>query len=249
MNGAGLSGWLTPDWPAPARVRALCTTRAGGVSGGPWAGLNLAAHVGDDPLAVTANRAVLRPQLPDNPLWLTQVHGTRVVDPSTAREPVEADAACTRNANVPCAVMTADCLPVLLCDDTASVVAAAHAGWRGLAAGVLESTVAAMGVDPATLRVWIGPAIGPDAFECGADVLDAFSAADADAATAFVRCGEDTWRGDLPQLAQRRLVASGLRADHVHLSHLCTVTDPIRFYSYRRDGVTGRIASVIWLSD
>ncbi|NCU95262.1 MAG: hypothetical protein EBV48_05225, partial [Betaproteobacteria bacterium] len=124
-----------------------------------------------------------------------------------------------------------------------------HAGWRGLAAGVLESTVAAMGVDPATLRAWIGPAIGPDAFECGADVLAAFSAADADAATAFVRFGEATWLGDLPQLAQRRLVASGLRADHVHLSHLCTVTDPIRFYSYRRDGVTGRMASVIWLSD
>ncbi|MCE9569556.1 MAG: laccase domain-containing protein, partial [Rhodocyclales bacterium] len=156
-----MASFIVPDWAAPAGVRALSTTRRGGVSHAPWRGFNLGDHVGDDPRAVAANRALLRRELPAEPLWLTQVHGTRCVDAATAAPGAEADASVTRQRGVVCAVLAADCLPVLLCDERASVVGIAHGGWRGLAAGVLEATVAAMGEPGERLMAWLGPAIGP----------------------------------------------------------------------------------------
>lgn len=238
--------WIVPDWPAPARVRALMTTRSGGVSTGPYASLNLGTRVNDDPAVVERNRALLASHLPEEPRWLMQVHGNRVVDAAGLRQPVEADAAISRTAGVVCAVMVADCLPVLLADRAGTVVGAAHAGWRGLAAGVIENTVVAMAVAPADLVAWLGPAIGPAAFEVGADVRDAFVAQDAGGASAFVDHKPGKWLADLFTLARRRLHAIGV--NEVHGGGLCTVSDPGRFYSHRRDRVTGRMAALIWLS-
>jgi YfiH family protein len=238
--------WIVPDWPAPPRVRALMTTRSGGVSTGPYASLNLGTRVNDDPAVVERNRALLASHLPEEPRWLMQVHGNRVVDAAGLRQPVEADAAISRNAGAVCAVMVADCMPVLLADRAGTVVGAAHAGWRGLAAGVIENTVLAMAVAPANLVAWLGPAIGPAAFEVGADVRDAFVAQDAGAASAFVDHKPGKWLADLFTLARRRLRAIGV--DEVHGGGLCTVSDPGRFYSHRRDRITGRMAALIWLS-
>ena len=250
MTGKGLveiaPGLLRPDWDLPAGVGALLTTRAGGRSVGPFASLNLGSHVGDDPLAVAANRARLRSFLPADPLWLNQVHGAAVADADVAEGVPEADAVLARSSRWVCAVLTADCLPVLFCDDDASVVAAAHAGWRGLAAGVLENTVREMGVPPHRLRAWLGPAIGAEAFEVGDEVRAAFVADDAGAAAAFVaRPLAGKWLADLFMLARRRLVAAGVT--RISGGGVCTVSAPQRFYSYRRDGVTGRFASMVWL--
>ena len=235
---------LRPGWPAPAPVRALTTTRAGGVSRPPWDAFNLAAHVGDAPQHVAANRAALRRRfgLPADPVWLQQVHGARVVEAGPA---AEADAVWSRTPGQVCAVLTADCLPVLLCDRAGDCVAAAHAGWRGLAAGVLEATVAALPADAADLMAWLGPAIGPDAFEVGDEVREAFVTADARAGAAFRPAGDGRWLADLYGLAHLRLAAAGVT--RVFGGGLCTFTDRDRFYSYRRDGVTGRMASLIWL--
>lgn len=239
-------GLLRPEWDLPAGVGALLTTRAGGQSIGPFASFNLGGHVGDDPAAVAANRARLRGFLPAEPLWLNQVHGAAVADADMCEAVPEADAALARSSRRACAVLTADCLPVLLCDDDASVVAAAHAGWRGLAAGVLENTVRGMGVAPHRVRAWLGPAIGPQAFEVGDEVRAAFVAADPEAAAAFVaRQVEGKWLADLFQLARRRLIAAGV--SRISGGGVCTVSAPQRFYSYRRDGVTGRFASLVWL--
>lgn len=238
--------WIVPDWPAPARVRALVTTRNGGFSTGPYASLNLGMRVNDDPVVVERNRARLSRYLPEAPRWLMQVHGSRVVDAGRLQAPVEADAATSRATNAVCAVMIADCMPVLLADRAGTVVGAAHAGWRGLAAGVLENTVQSMAVAPADLVAWLGPAIGPAAFEVGADVRDAFIAQDAGAASAFADHKPGKWLADLFTLARRRLHAIGI-AD-VHGGGLCTFSDPQRFYSHRRDRVTGRMAALIWLS-
>lgn len=237
---------ILPDWPAPAPVRSLMTTRAGGVSAAPWASFNLGDHVGDDPVHVAANRARLRRQLPAEPDWLRQVHSARVVELGRASVPVpEADAAFTREPGRVCAVLTADCLPVLFCDRAGSTVAAAHAGWRGLAGGVLEATVAAMRTPPADIIVWLGAAIGPQAFEVGDDVRDAFSAADPAAAGAFVaHAAPGKWLADIYALARIRLGRMGVTA--IHGGGRCTFTESGHFYSYRRDGVTGRMASLIW---
>jgi len=237
---------LTPDWPAPARVRALSTTRAGGVSAAPYSGLNLGDHVGDDPRAVAENRRRLSAGLPAVPAWLRQVHGVAVVDAARVAGTCEADAAFSRQAGAVCVVMTADCLPVLFCDRAGSVVAAAHAGWRGLAAGVLEATVAAMAVPPAELLAWFGPAIGPQAFEVGGEVRDAFLALDAAAADAFVPTAGGKWLADIFLLARQRLAGIGVGA--VYGGGVCTVSDPQRFYSHRRDRVTGRMATLVWLA-
>ncbi|MBW7862338.1 MAG: peptidoglycan editing factor PgeF [Rhodocyclaceae bacterium] len=239
---------LRPDWPAPGRVRALVTTRGGGVSRGPYASLNLGAHVGDDPQAVACNRELLSAMLPSAPAWLDQVHGTDVIELSErgwADGSPCADAAIARRAGEVCVVMTADCLPVLLCDQSASVVAAAHAGWRGLAAGILERTVRQMGVAPSRLMAWMGPAIGPGAFEVGPEVREVFIAEDGDAAGAFVPRNGDRWLADLYQLAQRRLLRAGV--GQVFGGGRCTWSDPERFYSFRRERVTGRFASLVWL--
>ena len=249
--------FIHPGWPAPPGVRALATTRRGGVSGAPWDSFNLGAHVGDDPQAVAANRALLRRELPAEPVWLTQVHGTRCVDAATATPGIEADASFTRRRGVVCAVLTADCLPVLLCDDNASVVGIAHAGWRGLAAGVIEATVAAMGEPGERLMAWLGPAIGPQAFEVGGEVRELFVANDAQAASAFAPAANGKWLCDIHQLARQRLHALGIdgprrgvpvtQSGRITSADSCTLRDAENFFSYRRDGATGRMASLIWL--
>ena len=239
---------MVPDWPAPSNIRALVTTRAGGVSKAPYDSFNLGDHVGDEPSAVLENRESLRAALPADPVWLEQVHGTRVVDLDARLDSLQGDAALTRRDRSVCAVMTADCLPVLFCDDTGSIVAAAHAGWRGLAAGVLESTVAAMGVRPESILVWLGPAIGPDAFEVGDEVRDAFLARDKGAAEAFVNNHQPgKWLADIYMLARRRLVQAGVA--RIYGGGRCTWHERERFFSYRREGVTGRFASLIWRDD
>ncbi|MEW7865899.1 peptidoglycan editing factor PgeF [Aeromonas diversa] len=241
--------FIQPDWPAPARVRALSTTRAGGLSVGAFTGLNLGDHVGDDPATVLANRALLQQEasIPGRIPWLTQVHGTAVHQAGTPFTTApEADAACAHQARQPCAVMTADCLPVLFCDRAGTVVAAAHAGWRGLHAGVLEETLNAMGCEPAEVLAWMGPAIGPNAFEVGPEVRDAFLADQAEAVAAFTPSPNvGKWLADIYALARLRLARAGVSA--VYGGEHCTVSDPARFYSYRRDSQTGRMVSLIWL--
>ena len=239
--------WILPDWPAPERVACLATTRRGGVSRGVFASLNLGDHVGDDPSAVLANRQSLSGRIGARPVWLRQVHGLRVIDAAEGGDfPPEADAAFTRQAGLACVVMTADCLPVLLCDEAGTVVAAVHAGWRGLLAGVLEAAIAAMGVPGQELMAWLGPAIGPQAFEVGGEVRAAFLAIDSRAAAAFQELSNDKWLADIYQLARQRLAGKGLA--RVFGGSFCTVSEPERFFSYRRDARTGRMASLIWLA-
>lgn len=247
---------LKPDWPAPPGVRAAVSLRSGGVSAIPYAQLNLGTHVGDDPAAVRENRARLRAVLAvTEPIWLSQQHGVTVFDAdhaagSTEQEilpqpPPRADAAMTRRAGRVLAVLVADCLPVLLarCDGTA--VAIAHAGWRGLAAGVLEAAVQSLASPAASLMAWIGPGIGQAHFEVGREVLDAFCTREPGAAAAFQRNAIGRWQCDLHALAQRRLRALGLES--VHGVPRCTYAQPEAFYSFRRDGRTGRMAALIWM--
>ncbi|MFZ5484278.1 MAG: peptidoglycan editing factor PgeF [Pseudomonadota bacterium] len=261
--------WLVPDWPAPTNVRAVMTTRAGGVSRPPWDSLNPASHVGDDPAAVAENRRRLAAYLPSEPVWLNQVHGTEVYGCASDRpaSPGEeagragqapaaipcADASLARQPGQVCAVLTADCLPVLFCDRAGTVVAAAHAGWRGLAAGVLEATVARMAVPPEDVLAWLGVAIGPDVFEVGEEVRQAFIDPHPLAAVAFRPALPGTldeaprqWLADLYALARIRLAAAGVTA--VYGGGGCTYSDPVRFFSYRRTAVTGRMASLIWFA-
>lgn len=241
--------WIVPHWPAPARVHAVCTTRLGGVSRPPHDALNLADHVNDDPGAVAANRELLVQalSLPAAPAWLQQVHGTQVVDAAGVTTPVAADAAYAREPNVVCAVLTADCLPVLLCDRAGRAVAAAHAGWRGLAAGVIERTVAALPAPGGELLAWLGPAIGAAAYVVGEEVRATFVGHDPEAAAAFRPAAGGGWHADLYRLARQRLQSHGVTA--VHGGEFCTYQDAARFYSYRREGVTGRMAALIWLQD
>lgn len=246
MRGAPHPEWIVPGWPAASRVRALVTTRAGGVSSGPFAGLNLSLRVGDDPDSVTRNRAILRACLPADPVWMKQVHGTAVADPGSAVADTEADAAVTRRPGRVCAVMTADCLPVLLSDRDGSVVGIAHAGWRGLASGVIESTVRAIDAPPAKLIAFIGPGIGPRRYEVGEEVRRAFVSRDADAAGAFAPGTEGKYFADLYALARSRLSAVGVAA--VYGGGYCTAGEE-RFFSFRRDRTTGRMASLVWLED
>lgn len=243
--------WIRPQWPAPARVAALITTRSGGVSTGSYASLNLGAHVGDRPEDVARNRARLRASLPAEPCYLDQVHGTEVIDldqrPGMAGDGVRlrADAACARSAEVICTVLSADCLPVLLCDGSGSVVAAAHAGWRGLCAGVIENAVRAMQVPPTEVLAYLGPAIGAQHYEVGDEVRRVFLSADPDSADAFRPSPAGRWLADLSALARRRLRHCGVAA--VYGGDYCTYREAQRFFSFRRDGVTGRMAAMIWL--
>jgi YfiH family protein len=237
--------WIVPDWPAPPSVKAFITTRAGGISKGAFGSFNLGMRAGDDPQAVAANRDLLREMLPAEPKWLRQVHGSRVVDADKITNVPEADAAVARKPGTVCAIMIADCIPVLLTDRAGTMVAAAHAGWRGLSSGVLEKTIARMKLPPEQLLAYLGPGIGPRAFEVGADVRDAFLAHDARSEWAFAPHSPGKWLADLFELARRRLMAAGLAG--VHGGGLCTYTDARRFYSYRRDRVTGRMAALIWL--
>lgn len=239
--------WIEPDWPAPARVRALSTTRRGGVSRAPFDSLNLGAHVDDDPRAVAANRTALMGAagLPGTPRWLTQVHGIGALHADSVSDGLEGDASWSATPGVVCGVLTADCLPVLLCERGGRAVAAAHGGWRGLAAGVLEATIDAMGCDPRTLMAWIGPGIGPAAFEVGEAVRDAFRASDPGCGPCFAPGRPGHWLADLGLLAERRLERAGV--DSVQRASACTYSDRARFFSYRRDGQTGRMATLIWL--
>jgi len=243
---------IVPDWPAPRGVQAIVTTRRGGASVGAFASLNLGLRAGDDPLAVAENRRRLETCLPAPPRWLDQVHGNTVVAAHavllahTVDSPPQADAAYTDQANVVCSVMIADCMPVLLCTDDGASVAAVHCGWRGLASGAIERTLGAIGGDPQRVLAWLGPAIGPGAFEVGADVRDVFIAADPADASAFAASAtvQGKWYADLFELGRRRLARAGVA--RVYGGGLCTVSDPQRFFSYRRDRTTGRMAALIW---
>lgn len=239
--------YITPDWPAPANVRAMQTIRSGGVSQAPYDTMNLGLHVGDDPLRVNHNRQSLSALLPTEPVWLEQVHGTVVANADAAACRVVADASIAHHRGSVCVVMTADCLPVLLCDEDGTVVAAAHAGWRGLCDGVIEATVQAMGIAPHKLLAWLGPAISQKHFEVGAEVRAAFIAHHAQAQEAFVaQDGSGKYLADLYLLAHQRLHALGITA--IHGGNRCTHGESDCFFSYRRDGVTGRMASFIWLA-
>jgi YfiH family protein len=240
-----VTDFIVPDWPAPARVRALITTRSGGVSRGKCASLNLARHVGDDDAAVSENRARLRRHLPADPLWLNQVHGVAVVRADAVAPDPIADAAVTGMPGVVCAVMTADCLPVLLCDEHGHEVGIAHAGWRGLAAGIVEATARAMAVPPSRLLAWLGPAIGPASFEVGDEVRQAFASHAVAARQAFAACGPGKWRANLYLLARQRLAELGV--ERVFGGGYDTFADAERFFSYRRSARSGRMASLIWI--
>ncbi|MGV6826010.1 MAG: peptidoglycan editing factor PgeF [bacterium] len=237
---------IIPDWPAPEGVRAIQTTRVGGVSVAPWDSLNLGDHVGDTANHVHENRQLLYEygQLPRMPVWLHQVHGTDVASSPSASC---ADARTSSHPGEVCAVMTADCLPLLLTNRDATEVAAIHAGWKGLAAGILGATVAKMASDPAELIVWMGPAIGPKAFEVGHDVREAFLSVNPVHQQAFAPVDADHWLVDIYLLASQQLNSLGVHS--IYGGGYCTVSESERFYSYRRDGVTGRMASLIWIQE
>jgi YfiH family protein len=241
------SAWIVPDWPAPRGVRAFVTTRAGGVSEGEYGALNLGRHGGDDPDRVARNRAIVREFLPGEPAWLAQVHGAGVADlddPAQQALP-RADAAATSTQGRPAVVLTADCMPVFLADRTGARVAVAHAGWRGLAAGVLENAVAALRCAPGDAVAWLGPAIGPEAFEVGPEVREAFVRVDERAAEAFVPGRPGKLMADLYALARQRLARAGVR--ETHGGGFCTFGEPGRFFSYRREPRSGRMGAFIWL--
>ena len=242
--------WFEPEWPAPSRIRVLSTLRGepdgGGASKAPYACFNLGDHVGDDPLAVAENRRILTREagLPAEPSWLAQVHGVTVADLDGAGPYAAADAAMTRRAGKVCAILTADCLPVVLATDAGDAVAAAHAGWRGLAAGVIGATVRAMTAQPERLIAWLGPAIGPSHFEVGGEVRLAFLRGDPAAGDAFKASAGGKFMADLAMLASRQLGRLGV--NRIYGGGECTYTRADRYFSHRRDGVTGRQATLVW---
>jgi YfiH family protein len=239
-----VADWLIPDWPAPAGIRACVTTRAGGISIAPFDSFNLGDHVDDDPAAVAHNRALLTSRLHTLPAWLKQVHDIDVVEASPT-EVLQADASWSQTPGVACTIMTADCLPALFCNRQGTQVAAAHAGWRGLAAGVLEAAVDSFADAPSEILVWLGPAIGPQAFEVGPEVRDAFIATHPETIEAFVpSVNAGKFMADIYQLARMRLAAHGVNA--VYGGGLSTYNDE-RFFSYRRGARTGRFASLVWI--
>ena len=239
--------WIVPDWPAPGRVRAFVTTRSGGVSEGEHRSLNLGTKCGDEPARVAANREAVQRHLPAAPRWLAQVHGSAVADLDRADAPghAAADAAVTSVAGRVAVVLTADCLPVFLCREDGSRVAVAHAGWRGLAAGVLENAAAAVGAPAVRVLAWLGPAIGPGAFEVGPEVREAFAAVHPESQAAFAPRGEGKYLADLYALARLRLAKAGVR--DVHGGGHCTFTEADRFFSYRRARASGRLGAFIWI--
>lgn len=240
------AAWIPANWPGPDGIVAGCTTREGGVSEGEYATLNLGAHVGDAIEHVTENRRRFTAlcALPGAPLWLNQVHGTNVVVDPDSTEPPAADAAFTRQSGMVCAVMTADCLPVLLVSVTGQELAAAHAGWRGLCDGILENTVRQFQTPPSNILAWLGPAISQKNFEVGDEVRQKFVGHDAQAARLFSRNDNDRWQADLYGLARQRLMQAGIQ--QIYGGDYCTYDDSGRFFSYRRDGPCGRMASFVF---
>ena len=240
---------IIPNWPAPANVKALQTTRVGGISLAPYNSLNLGSHVKDDPLHVAHNRQLLSEFLPSEPVWLNQVHGINVVDAAQTNCVPDADASFSTRKNVVCVTMTADCLPILICDTAGTLVTSIHAGWRGLCDGIIEATIAKMGVDSSQLMAWLGPAIGSNAFEVGAEVRTQFIAQDGQSETAFKPHG-GKYLCNIYQIAAQRLNNCGLNQIYGGGidTDFCTFTQNDQFYSYRRDGVTGRMATLIWLA-
>ena len=240
--------WITPNWNAPKQVKAFASTRIGGCSKSPYEGLNLGMHVGDDPILVQSNRDLLQQQteMPTAPVWLNQTHSTVVLEiAQPTNDVLDADGVITSSPNVVCSAMTADCLPVLITNTQGTQVAAVHAGWRGLAGGIVENALTHFSND---VMLWLGPAIGPQAFEVGEDVLQAFLDYDSKAATAFVPSKQQgKWWANMATLTRLRMAKFGI--DQVFDSGLCTYQDPQRFYSYRRDGVTGRQATFIWINE
>lgn len=236
--------YLRPDWPAPANVHAATTLRSGGVSVGPYASLNPACHVGDQHESVLYNRQIIRTKLalPSEPVWLEQIHSNLAVEAMASHEIQRADASFTRQSGVVCAVMTADCLPLLVCAADGRQVAAIHAGWRGLVDGIISNTLDAF--EHRDVLVWLGPAIGVESFEVGEDVYDAFTDKSERYSAAFKEQADGKYLADIYELA--RIELSGLGVDKIYGGGLCTYTDAERFYSYRRDHVTGRIVSLIW---
>jgi len=250
MDELTLNECIVPEWAAPAHVKAIVTTRAGGVSTGPYATLNMGFATADAADAVRANRARLQGLLPHPPRWLKQVHGARVVCADGLADRPEADASVAHATGTVCAILIADCLPVLFTNVSGTVVAAAHAGWRGLAAGVLDHTIADIGrsgVPASDLLAYIGPGIGPDAFEVGDDVYQAFVGRDSKAARAFKPHAPGKWLADLVALARTALARCGVT--RVYGGSFYTYSDPARFYSHRRDKITGRMAALVWRAD
>ena len=246
--------FITPNWPAPPNVHALQTKRGAGYSLAPYDSLNVGTHVNDNPIHVAKNRQLLSEHLPSEPVWLNQVHGINVVDAASATCLPDADASYTMHKNVVCVTMTADCLPILVCDNAGTLVATIHAGWRSLCDGVIEATISKLPAETKNLMAWLGPAIGPNAFEVGSDVREQFIAQDGQAEAAFKLQGDhkinNKYLGNLYQIATQRLnncgvgqiYGGGIDTD------FCTYTQKEQFFSYRRDGTTGRMASLIWLA-
>ena len=244
--------FIYPDWPAPNNVNAAMTTRHGGVSQSPFSAMNLGTHVDDRPDNVLKNRAILKQslQLSSEPLWLNQIHGTEVIEHSSCFLGSDADAVYTHRANAVCAVMTADCLPVLFCNRQGTAIAAAHAGWRGLQAGILEQSIVKMDCHTDDILVWLGAAIGPNAFEVGNEVREAFISVHARSEAAFILKNkqQSKWLADIYQLATVHLTEFGIAAENIYEGGHCTYTDDETFFSYRREARTGRMASLIWLA-
>jgi YfiH family protein len=237
--------FIIPNWPAPANVHALQTNRDEGCSLSPYDSFNLGSHVGDNPMHVAQNRQMLSAFLPSEPVWLNQVHGINVVDAANTDCLPDADASFTTRNNVVCVTMTADCLPILICDNAGTLVASIHAGWRSLCDGVIEATIAKLPAKPADLMAWLGPAIGPNAFEVGVEVREQFIAKDAKAELAFKKHG-DKYLADIYQIATQRLNSLGVT--QIYGGGRCTFTEKENFFSFRRDGATGRMATIVWLS-
>ena len=237
------ANWLAADWPAPDFIKAGTTTRQGGVSKPPYHSFNIATHVGDDSALVEKNRSML--SVPNSPQWLEQIHSTRAVLLPNKETIPKADAAYTFDKNIVCSVMTADCLPLLITDTRGSCVAAIHAGWKGLCDGIIEATIEKLPVENDSLMVWLGPAIGPAVYEIGEEVYDAFTKNDIEAKKSFTEVSEQHWLFDIYGLAKLRLNRLGVK--QIYGGDHCTLSEEEKFFSYRRDDVTGRMASMIWI--
>ena len=242
--------WLQPQWPAPSKIKSYTSTRLGGFSRAPYDSFNLANHVGDELFNVRQNRQLLKSQLhiPSDPCWLNQVHSTKVIQiEQPLREAVEADASFTRKLSIVCAVLTADCLPLLVCDKKGTTIASIHAGWRGLAGGVIDKTIAALDLPSSQLLVWLGPAISQSCFEVGNEVKEKFDRLDYNTDKAFCQKADGKWLLDIYQIARANLNDLGI--ENIYGGDQCTFRQGDKFFSYRRDGITGRMASIIWMQE